>query len=83
MKIYVCDACGAQSEKGINRVEIPCHHWSFNNQTGFVDNEFNRVSGRLDVVDLCNSCYNLAWAPLANTIREIRSQVQGDKDAAV
>lgn len=52
----LCDSCG--KEGNTNKVEIPCHFWSKSLSLGYADGEGNRVSGRSDVVDLCNYCKN-------------------------
>ena len=58
MYICYCDACGNRVSGSPKKIEILCHLYSKRGQMGYVDIEFNRVSGKLDVVDVCNACYN-------------------------
>ena len=53
LKIY-CDRC--EKEGASNKFQYLCHLDT--DKIGYVDNDFNRVSGRYIEKDLCNKCYN-------------------------
>ncbi len=74
MRVIYCDACGAEGA-GRNSVEIPCHLYSRRGEVGYADSDMNRVSGRSDVLDLCNACANRAYAAMVAKIDEIKEGV--------
>ena len=49
----ICDKCGKDAN---NKFSYLCHLES--EHLGYVDKDFNRVSGRTIEKDLCNKCYN-------------------------
>ena len=50
----ICDKCGKDGAS--NKFSYLCH--LEREQIGYVDKDFNRVSGRTIEKDLCNKCYN-------------------------
>lgn len=52
---YFCDRCGIETS-GPNKLELKVH--LFDTKPGYVDCDFNGVSGLTKVLDLCNKCYN-------------------------
>lgn len=72
MKVTYCDACGERSDRVV-AVEIPCHLHSKRGSIGYVDSAMNRISGRMDSLDLCNACSNRAYAAVVMAIDEIRA----------
>ena len=50
----ICDKCGKDGAS--NKFTYLCHLES--EKIGYVDKDFNRVSGRTIEKDLCNKCYN-------------------------
>ena len=80
MRKYICDICHDEDDKHINVLDIPCHQWSKRTTQftgGFVDNDFNAVSGRKDHIDLCNSCYNIAWGAASKALINKREELAG------
>lgn len=75
MKIIKCDACGKEMSRG-REVGIPCHLYSQRGRLGHIDADFNRVSGRDDVVDLCNSCVNRVYSAMVDEIEIIKTTVK-------
>ena len=61
MKKYFCDACKKEIDQP-KILEVPCHLWSKRGEIGYIDSEFNAVSGRRDSIDLCNKCSNKAFS---------------------
>jgi hypothetical protein len=57
-----CDVCG--KEKPTSKVDIPVHLYSMRSSCGYVDSEFNKISGRHDSIDMCNKCLNVAYISL-------------------
>lgn len=66
-----CDACGEATTES-NGISIPCHLYSKRNELGYVDSNMNRVSGRNDVLDLCNACNNQVFSAAVEKLREIQ-----------
>lgn len=67
MRKYFCDSC----EKEINQpnvFQVPCHIYSKRGEAGYVDPEWNRVSGKMDSIDLCNKCINQAYVGALDNI---------------
>jgi len=60
MRKYYCDSCELETHVP-NTFEVPCHLYSLKGKPGYMDNDFNPVSGRMDQIDLCNGCRNLAY----------------------
>lgn len=54
-----CDKCGKEISKSYNahKFEV-AKHISEPNGCGYVDSEWNDVSGTVVSYDLCNKCYN-------------------------
>lgn len=63
MRKYFCDSCGKEV-KTLNVFEIPCHLFSKSGRVddGYSDNDGNSISGRMDEIDLCNKCWNVAYS---------------------
>ena len=40
---------------------MPSHLYTLRHTYGYVDKEFNGVSGRKDKIELCNKCTNIAY----------------------
>jgi hypothetical protein len=54
-----CDHCG--KEGSVNKFQYKCHLTDMAQgriMNGYVDSDLNSISGRTDVIDLCNKCYN-------------------------
>ena len=67
-----CDCCG--KEKPTKVISIPCHMWSlFSPGGGYVDNEDNQVSGRMDTIDACNRCYNVIYGDVRKAVLGIQA----------
>lgn len=66
-----CDACGKESICR-SSICIPVHLWSKRTETGYVDSDMNRISGRGDHVDLCNKCCNMVFRSAAEMIIKIQ-----------
>lgn len=60
MKKFFCDACGTE-QKRVNEFQVPCHLYQFKGQAGYIDSEGNAISGRTNIIDLCNKCLNKAY----------------------
>ena len=58
IKIF-CDGkgCGEELER-YNTVQVPYHVTRPVSEAGYVDNDMNRVSGRMIEYHLCNKCSN-------------------------
>ena len=67
MKRYFCDCCEVEV-KQLNSISVPCHLYSMKSRGGYTDTEGNSVSGRMDVIELCNRCYNRAYTALISSI---------------
>ncbi len=66
---YYCDSCKQESTgNNINRFAVPCHLYSFKHKAGYADKDGNVVSGRMDNIDLCNKCYNIAYSAALKAI---------------
>jgi len=64
MRKCFCDACDREIERA-TILEVPCHLYSKAGTAGtlgYADSEGNRVSGRMDSIDLCNACANKAFS---------------------
>ena len=59
MRKYFCDSCKKEVER-LNVLEVPCHVFSKKLLNGYSDSDGNQVSGRKDLIDLCNKCWNIA-----------------------
>ena len=73
---YFCDSCGKEKET-LNNVEVPCHYYSkFKDGLlgGYCDNEFNPISGRKDVIQLCNRCYNTFYKSALESVNLLGSK---------
>lgn len=58
MTKYFCDCCGKEVKRP-NRMDVPCHVAEEGDLgNGYVDNEFNAISGRSVGLELCNKCSN-------------------------
>jgi hypothetical protein len=59
---YFCDSCGKE-KKSLRSVDIPCHLFSmFKGHFGdYVDNKGVSISGRVDIIHLCNECCNVFY----------------------
>jgi len=67
-----CDACGREGAS--NKFSFLTHlNPKRDNQrgSGYVDAEFNMISGRSDTIDLCNKCYNSIVGAAINKFKEI------------
>lgn len=53
MLLCICDKCGAPAKNKF----VYSYHLEIDS-VGYVDKDFNRVSGRTVEKDLCNKCYN-------------------------
>jgi len=67
MTKHWCDACEREIvDNNYKNVGIPCHLYSMsrsgNLQGGYVDREFQPISGRDDNVLLCHKCLNKGWS---------------------
>lgn len=67
MRKYFCDSCEKEF-KDINVFNVPCHTFSLRYKSGYSDSEGNQVSGRMDRIDLCNKCLNVAYFAAINAI---------------
>lgn len=76
MKVCYCDACSAKTDRP-NKLPIPCHLWSKRGTPGYVDNDWNAVSGRRDELDLCNACCNAVYSQAVRKVLEIRNGDDG------
>lgn len=61
MRKYYCDSCEEETKRP-NVFSVPCHLYSLKGKAGYCDMEGNSVSGRMDSIDLCNSCINKAYS---------------------
>lgn len=71
MKKTFCDVCGKET-KNVNQINIPCHLYSHSASLGYVDSDMNRVSGRVDILDMCNACNNRVYAAAVEQIRLLK-----------
>lgn len=67
MRKCYCDSCNIEI-KQVNVFNYPCHITRDNKLAGYVDNEGNGVSGRMDSIDLCNKCQNVAYTAALDAI---------------
>lgn len=63
MKKIFCDCCGKEiQQKNLNQISWKSHltkmYIDHEFISCYVDSDFNPISGREDVYDLCNKCYN-------------------------
>lgn len=70
MIIRVCDACHKEVES-FNEIKIPCHLFSKRNELGYIDNGCNRVSGRSDVIQVCNKCSNRLYGAMVEKFDQL------------
>lgn len=69
MKRYFCDACDEEfAANELNSVAVPCHLYNLKFKNGYVDHKNNRVSGKSDLVDLCNKCSNIFYSAALNAV---------------
>jgi len=59
MRKYYCDSCGVEV-RSLNVYEAPCHLYQFKGKLGYTDSEGNHISGKMNQVELCNKCWNVA-----------------------
>lgn len=64
---YYCDSCKLETKRPY-KFSVPCHLLSFRGKVGYVDNDFNKISGRMDDIDLCAKCYNIAFEVALNAL---------------
>jgi len=74
MKKYFCDNCGEEkSPRNIKTFPVPCHLYEFAGKAGYVDNDWNAVSGRYNNIDLCNKCLNIAYTAALDALTNLPS----------
>ena len=62
MKRFFCDSCEKEVSSLVN-LPVPCHLYSLKNKlTGYVDSEGVAVSDRMDNIELCHKCSNIAYS---------------------
>lgn len=64
---YYCDSCKDEHSR-INTFKVPCHLYSLKGQSGYVDSQWNAISGRFDEIHLCNKCLNIAYEAAINAL---------------
>jgi hypothetical protein len=60
MRKLFCDSCNEEKDS-LRPIGIPCHLYSLRTGAGYVDKDFNLVSGRDDEIELCNRCLNIFY----------------------
>jgi hypothetical protein len=70
---YFCDSCGKE-KKSLRSVEVPCHLYPYYDSCGYVDEENNSISGRMNGIHLCNKCSNIFYT---NALKSVN--LLGDK----
>lgn len=74
---HFCDVCGEETYSGkFEIVEVPCHLYSNRNEPGYVDDDSNRTSRRVDRVEMCRSCHNIVFTEVVNKILELKADIQ-------
>ena len=68
-----CDACGKE-KKRLHGISIPCHLWEFRLESGYVDNDGNRTSGRDNHIEVCRRCHNRAMYKCVEELRAIAKE---------
>lgn len=63
-----CDKCGNQIDRP-NHLELRVHLFAEPGR-GYVDQDFNSVSGNTKVLDLCNECYNIVGYAAVKKLNE-------------
>jgi len=79
--VYQCDACGKTSKKGLNVFSYLCHMEDIANGNlghGYVDSDFEIVSGRSVSSHLCNKCYNVVVIESVRKLYEIQKDNMGE-----
>jgi hypothetical protein len=79
MTLYFCDVCGKQVKR-LNTFSFPCHlNPSSKDGMGYVDNDFNAVSGRDDSIDICNKCSNEMYSAAIQKWLSIKAASSGQE----
>lgn len=69
---FFCDCCNKETKHRPNQFEYLIHLDDMTSVHGYVDSDWNRISGRTVVVDLCNKCYNDVVSVAVQKFKELR-----------
>lgn len=78
MKKVFCDACKCEIKDHLMSFDPKIHIVDFieGNPSGYVDRNWNPISGRVEHFDLCISCYNAVHFEAYKVIKTIRETVK-------
>ena len=71
MRKCFCDSCKKEIDRP-NVISIPCHLYSQKHKAGYVDIKGDSVSGKMDSIDLCNKCQNVAYTAFVDSLVNLR-----------
>ena len=80
MTKYFCDCCGRETTS-LYKFEYYIHIDDvLNGKLGYIDNEYNPVSGRTTRNELCAKCYNEIVIEAVKKMVEMKSKEMKDED---